>query len=167
MKWKEVGHPVLFMWISPKPSELHHSAHFFTSKEYWVKSLFIIFILSFFIFCCFCEWINLRLSLVQVCCRLFYPRKQKIIVKKKMSIPTELSANLANIWQQLGEKCCHITKDWEQSLPLCWLRVSTGTVSGTRRTEGEEQNTSERRRRFCSVTQPFWFGLMKEAVNRK
>lgn len=38
--------------------------------------------------------------------------------KKKPSPPVELSVELACFWQHLRDKCCHVNKEQEQSLPL-------------------------------------------------
>lgn len=124
MKWKKVGHPILFMWISPKPTELHHWLIFhFKENIERVAPCF------FFSFCRFVSkgsnqfeaWSGVYFRIErenQALDILSVEVKKK---KKRASVPTEIS-ELARAWWQLGDKRCHITKEREQSLPLYWIQ---------------------------------------------
>lgn len=87
-------------------------AWFSTSKEYWVSGPF---------FCFVSKGSNQFETQLGFTRRLKVNQALDILSgkkKKKISLPMELSVELAYFWQHLGDKCCHITKEQEQSLPL-------------------------------------------------
>lgn len=117
IQWNGKKQAVQFYSCESHPNPLNFTiAWFSTSNEYWKNGHFFCFVskgpnqfgtrLGF--------TLRLTVNVKSGIGNCIWKKKSK----KKLSLPVEISVELVYFWQHLRDKCCHINKEQEQSLPL-------------------------------------------------
>lgn len=113
--WNGKKWAIQFYSSESHPNPLNFTiAWFSTSKEYWESVPFFCFVSKGSNQFGTCLGFTLRLTVnVKSGIGNFIREGEK-----KLSLPVVLSVELVYFWQHLWDKCCHINKEHEQSLPL-------------------------------------------------